>query len=345
MITKENVKQFVIYFKSSIILQIVLAPMLFNLMFIRNFSIFSLILMFGINIIGLGLNNDSDGRKYSISVVYVLLIFIIFIIYFSINGFSFYGKWVSLSITEYKNELHSLLEILYLFFGIIWTLSISIFGLKIIIYTTIKNKENTNFYAALTLGSTMIFSLLFNSISQETNNWSYFIAIGSFFMLFFDYNIFLDAFSKSNKNNEGSEEEKELKQIVKKKFARIKLLISASTLVAVLIEVLKKPLIGLYNQIFHQHFKETDMATNKLGLYLNISIAIFYILIIGVLVYFGVKEIIVRSIMKQRKLAGPKNRKFIWDRTWNIKNEAKRIPYLEDIIIFYEMISSGRENK
>lgn len=345
MLINEGGKQFVIYFKNSIILQIVLSVMTANLMFIRNFSIFSLILMFGVNIIGLGLNNDSDKKSYSISVVYILVILMIFIFYFSINGFSLYGKWLSLPIPEIKKEIRFLIETLYVSFGIIWTLSLSIFGIKIFIYCTIKIKENTNFYAGLLISSTIIFMYIFERISRESNNWSYFIAIGSFFLLLFDYNNFVSAFSKCSKNELNSKHGKKLTFNIKKKFARIKLIISASSIIAIVSVIFNAPGAWLYEIAIKSIINKKPMPYDKFGILLYTFIFIMTLFCFSMFIFYTAKGYKVRCVMKQMKLEGKENQKTIWNKTWRIRNSMKRIPFLEDIVEFYEFISTDTQKR
>lgn len=337
------IKQFVRYFVNSIYLQFVLLTLLWWYKYLHNYSALFLILMLAFNIIGLGLNKESSNGNFSISIIYIISMIIISIQYLTINSISIYGKWLNLSNTTLIKEISFFIDFLNYIMLVIWLLSASILYLKIIVYISVKNKKNTNFYTWLYIYSTSIFTYLFNRIFQEPNNWSYFMAVGSFLLLFFDYNLFVSAFSKTGNNKIKSKYGEQLSFKIKKKFARIKLVISASSILAIISVIIKAPVILLYNKIFHVNFNEKSMEKAKLFLYLNIFIFMFFSIMVCLLLFLGAKAYKVHRVMKQKHLEGPKNREKVWKTTWIIKQKLKEIPFLEDIIIFYELISSDKE--
>lgn len=336
-------KQFVRYFANSIYLQFTLLSFLFSYKLLYSYSALYLILMLAINIVGLGLNKESSNRSFFISIIYIVNMIIMFLQYLTINGFSYYKKWFTISKTALIKEVAPFLDLLNYIILFMWILSVLIFTLKMIVYISIKNKRNTNFYTWLFIYSMSLFFYLFNRIFQESNNWSYFMAIASFLLLVFDYNIFVSAFSKTGNNKINSKYGEQLSLKIKKKFARIKLIISASSILAIIVVVTKDSLILLYNKVFHKNFNENIMEKDKLFLYMLILIFMLYFLVACILVYIGAKSFKVSRVMKQKNLKGPKNKSKIWKTTWNINQRLKEIPFLEDIVIFYELISSDKE--
>lgn len=337
---KKKVISFIKFFINSITLIIIMIAMSINLIYLKNFSSLYLIIIFGINILGLGLNNDSKNGNILISFAYGINIVITFLLYFSVNSFRMYGTWLSMSRAKSIIEFNLLNEDLYLIFALVMVTSIAIFFLKAIIYFRIQNKENTNFYAGLLIFSTTIFMYLFERISQESNNWSYFISIGSFLLLFFDYNIFVSAFGKYSQKEMNSKYGKKLSFNIKRKFARIKLIISASSIIAIISVIFKKPGKVFYEIALKNNLGKTSVQYDNFGILLYTLILIMLLFIYFMVIFYAAKSYKVRHVMKKKKLEGKENQQIIWNNTWRIKNSMKRIPFLEDIVEFYEYISS-----
>lgn len=99
-----------------------------------------------------------------------------------------------------------------------------------------------------------------------------------------------------------------------------------------------------YEIALKNNLGKTSVQYDNFGVLLYTLILIMLLFIYFMVIFYAAKSSKVRRIMKKKKLEGKENQQIIWNNTWSLKKLLKRILFFEDIVEFYEYISSDTKN-